>query len=124
MKTASDTREVLVLYYSHHGSVRELARHIAHGIEQTSGVAARLGTRAPCHLQGAALIPRGDVAAADRDGQGPEAPTRLRPDEPFRVMRHKRSATGALAIAGASAAPRELNHRGPGEERSRARARS
>ena len=44
MKTASDTREVLVLYYSHHGSVRELARHIARGIEQTPGVAARLRT--------------------------------------------------------------------------------
>ena len=44
MKTASDTREVLVLYYSHHGSVRELARHIAHGIELTPGVTARLRT--------------------------------------------------------------------------------
>jgi NAD(P)H dehydrogenase (quinone) len=44
MKTASDTREVLVLYYSHHGSVRELARHIARGIEQTPGVTARLRT--------------------------------------------------------------------------------
>jgi NAD(P)H dehydrogenase (quinone) len=44
MKTASDTREILVLYYSHHGSVRELARHIAHGIEQAPGVAARLRT--------------------------------------------------------------------------------
>jgi NAD(P)H dehydrogenase (quinone) len=42
MKTASDTRDILVLYYSHHGSVRELARHIAHGIEQIPGVAARL----------------------------------------------------------------------------------
>jgi len=44
MKTASDTPEILVLYYSHHGSVRELARHIAHGIEQTPGVSARLRT--------------------------------------------------------------------------------
>jgi NAD(P)H dehydrogenase (quinone) len=44
MKTASDTGEVLVLYYSHHGSVRELARHIARGIEQTPGVTARLRT--------------------------------------------------------------------------------
>jgi len=42
MKMASDTRDILVLYYSHHGSVRELARHIAHGIEQIPGVAARL----------------------------------------------------------------------------------
>jgi NAD(P)H dehydrogenase (quinone) len=44
MKTASDTREILVLYYSHHGSVRELARHIARGVEQTSGISARLRT--------------------------------------------------------------------------------
>jgi NAD(P)H dehydrogenase (quinone) len=39
-----DTLEVLVLYYSHHGSVRELARHISRGIEQTPGVLARLRT--------------------------------------------------------------------------------
>ena len=44
MQKASDTREVLVLYYSHHGSVRELARHIAHGIEQVPGIVARLRT--------------------------------------------------------------------------------
>lgn len=44
MQKASETREVLVLYYSHHGSVRELARHIARGIEQTPGVVARLRT--------------------------------------------------------------------------------
>lgn len=44
MQTPGDTREILVLYYSHHGSVRELARHIAHGIEQTPGVSARVRT--------------------------------------------------------------------------------
>jgi NAD(P)H dehydrogenase (quinone) len=59
MKTASDTREVLVLYYSHHGSVRELARHIAHGIEQTPGVTARLRTvpriSAVCEVTEAAI---------------------------------------------------------------------
>ncbi len=44
MQTASATREVLVLYYSHHGSVRDLARHIARGIEQTPGISARLRT--------------------------------------------------------------------------------
>jgi NAD(P)H dehydrogenase (quinone) len=44
MQAASTTREILVLYYSHHGSVRELARHIARGIEQIPGVAARLRT--------------------------------------------------------------------------------
>ena len=37
-------REVLVLYYSQHGSVKELARWIAKGIEQVSGVIARIRT--------------------------------------------------------------------------------
>lgn len=36
--------EILVLYYSHHGSVRELARWIARGIEQVAGVSARIRT--------------------------------------------------------------------------------
>jgi NAD(P)H dehydrogenase (quinone) len=44
MQKAGATREILVLYYSQHGSVRELARHIAHGIEKTPGAAARLRT--------------------------------------------------------------------------------
>ncbi|MCK9381726.1 MAG: NAD(P)H:quinone oxidoreductase [Sulfuritalea sp.] len=44
MQKAGEAQEILVLYYSHHGSVRELARHIAHGIEQTPGIAARLRT--------------------------------------------------------------------------------
>ncbi|MDP1733780.1 MAG: NAD(P)H:quinone oxidoreductase [Sulfuritalea sp.] len=44
MQKARATQEILVLYYSHHGSVRELARHIARGIELTPGVVARLRT--------------------------------------------------------------------------------
>lgn len=44
MQKAGATREILVLYYSHHGSVRELARHIARGIEQVPGISARLRT--------------------------------------------------------------------------------
>ncbi len=36
--------EVLVLYYSHHGSVRQMARQIAHGIESVDGCQARLRT--------------------------------------------------------------------------------
>ena len=31
--------DILVLYYSRHGSVRELARHIARGVEKAGGVA-------------------------------------------------------------------------------------
>lgn len=37
-------KDVLVLYYSLHGSVRQLASHIAHGIESVPGVQARLRT--------------------------------------------------------------------------------
>ncbi len=40
----SSSAEILVLYYSHHGSVRELARWIARGIEQVPGAAARVRT--------------------------------------------------------------------------------
>ncbi|MBL8523560.1 MAG: NAD(P)H:quinone oxidoreductase [Betaproteobacteria bacterium] len=36
--------EILVLYYSHSGSVRELARHIARGIESEPGMSARIRT--------------------------------------------------------------------------------
>ena len=41
---AEQEREILVLYYSHHGSVRELAMLVARGIEQVDGVAARVRT--------------------------------------------------------------------------------
>ncbi len=44
MQKTGATREILVLYYSHHGSVRDLARHIARGIEQAPGISARLRT--------------------------------------------------------------------------------
>lgn len=37
-------KEVLVLYYSHHGATRRLAQQIARGIEQVPGVVARLRT--------------------------------------------------------------------------------
>lgn len=44
MPTIAENREVLVLYYSHQGSVRELARQIARGVEQVAGMTARLRT--------------------------------------------------------------------------------
>ena len=37
-------KEILVLYYSRHGSVRQLAQHLAHGVESVSGMAARVRT--------------------------------------------------------------------------------
>ena len=36
--------EILVLYYSHTGAVREMAQAVARGVEQVDGVAARLRT--------------------------------------------------------------------------------
>ena len=36
--------DVLVLFYSHSGSVRELARHIARGVESVPGMSARVRT--------------------------------------------------------------------------------
>lgn len=44
MRNAGGNQEILILYYSHHGSVRELARHVARGIEQVPGIVARLRT--------------------------------------------------------------------------------
>jgi NAD(P)H dehydrogenase (quinone) len=37
-------REILVLYYSHFGAVRQMAQFIVRGIEQVDGIAARLRT--------------------------------------------------------------------------------
>ena len=54
-------KEVLVLYYSLHGSVQQLASHLAHGVEAVPGVAARLRT-----------VPK---VAAESDG-----PAKLVPD--------------------------------------------
>lgn len=39
--------EILVLYYSRYGATAEMARRIAHGIEEVSGCRARLRTVAP-----------------------------------------------------------------------------
>ena len=39
--------EILVLYYSRHGSVAQMARAMAHGVESVSGMTARLRTVPP-----------------------------------------------------------------------------
>ena len=36
--------DILVLYYSHYGAVRDMARWVAHGVERVPGMAARLRT--------------------------------------------------------------------------------
>ena len=38
----SPMQEILVLFYSHRGSVRALAQHVARGIESVPGMSARL----------------------------------------------------------------------------------
>lgn len=71
MQQAGATREILVLYYSHHGSVRELARHIARGIEQVPGISARLRTvpkvSATCEATDAAIPDDGAPYVEARD---------------------------------------------------------
>jgi len=37
-------REILVLYYSHYGAVKQMAQLVARGVEQVAGVAARVRT--------------------------------------------------------------------------------
>ena len=39
--------EILILYYSRHGAVKQMAHYVARGVEQTPGVAARLRTVPP-----------------------------------------------------------------------------
>lgn len=71
MQNPSAPREILVLYYSHHGSVRELARHIARGIEQTPGIVARLRTvpkvSTVCEATDAAIPDEGSPYVEARD---------------------------------------------------------
>ena len=40
-------KEILVLYYSRYGAVAQMARHVARGIEQVAGAAARIRTVPP-----------------------------------------------------------------------------
>jgi len=40
-------QELLVLYYSRHGAVKQMAHYVARGVEQVAGVAARLRTVPP-----------------------------------------------------------------------------
>ncbi len=69
--------DILVLYYSLHGSVKQLARHIAHGIESVEGMHARVRTvpKAMCESDAPAkLVPdSGAPFATLRDLQECEA---------------------------------------------------
>lgn len=69
--------EILVLYHSLHGSVKQLAQHVAHGVESVPGCKARVRT-----------VPR---VMTERDG-----PARLVPDEgaPFATLDDLRQCAG------------------------------
>lgn len=55
--------EILVLYYSRHGATAELARHVARGVAEIEGMAARVRTVPPVVVAGAEAPP-----AAPGDG--------------------------------------------------------
>ena len=64
-------REILVLYYSRHGAVKQMAQLVARGIEQVDGVAARLRTVPPvsaaCEAVESAIPDAGAPYAEIRD---------------------------------------------------------
>jgi len=49
--------EVLVLYYSRHGATAEMARHVARGVEEVAGAAARVRTVPPVSPTSEAVAP-------------------------------------------------------------------
>jgi len=108
MQKASEAREILVLYYSHHGSVRELARHIARGIEQTPGIVARLRTvpkiSAVCEAVEAAIPDEGAPYVEVRDleeciGLALGSPTRF--GNMAAPLKYFLDSTGGLWLKGA-----------------------
>ena len=56
--------EILVLYYSRLGAVRQMAQYVARGIEHVSGVTARLRTVPPVSPLSEATIPAVPEAGA------------------------------------------------------------
>lgn len=108
MQMASEHREILVLYYSHHGAVRELARHIARGIEQIPGFSARLRTvprvSAVCEATAATIPDDGAPYAEARDleecvGLALGSPTRF--GNMAAPMKYFLDSTSALWLKGA-----------------------
>lgn len=63
--------EVLVLYYSRHGSVAKMARHVARGVDSVAGVSARLRTvpavSADCEASASAVPDDGPPYATHED---------------------------------------------------------
>lgn len=67
------TAYLLVLYYSHHGNTRDMARHIARGIESTPGMEARLRTvpkvSTVCEAVAEDIPAEGDIYCSPEDLQ-------------------------------------------------------
>ncbi len=103
-------KEILVLYYSLHGSVRELARCVAHGVDSVPGMAARLRTvpKVAAETEGAArLVPdQGAPYATLRDleecvGLALGSPTRF--GNMAAAMKYFWDGTSSLWLSGALA---------------------
>lgn len=56
-------KEILVLYYSHTGAVRELAQYVARGIDGVAGCAARVRTVPRVGLAGQPAVPTTEAGA-------------------------------------------------------------
>jgi len=102
--------DILVLYYSHHGSVREMAHCIARGIEEIGGASARLRTvpqmRSSTEAVEAAIPPSGPPYCEVRDleeciGVALGSPTRF--GNMAAPMKHFWDGTSDLWLRGALA---------------------
>jgi NAD(P)H dehydrogenase (quinone) len=102
--------EILVLYYSRHGAVREMAHLVARGIEQAPGIGARLRTVPPVSAVTTIAQPAIPVAGApycelaDLEqcaGLALGSPTRF--GNMAAPMKHFWDGTGALWLSGALA---------------------
>jgi NAD(P)H dehydrogenase (quinone) len=100
-------QEVLVLYYSRHGAVKQMAQYVARGIEQVAGVAARLRTVPPVSTLPEATAPpvpdSGAPYAELRDlrqciGLALGSPTRF--GNMAAPLKHFWDSTGELWLAG------------------------
>jgi NAD(P)H dehydrogenase (quinone) len=99
--------EILVLYYSRYGAVRDMARHIGRGVEKVPGMQARLRTVppvGPLHDPQADSIPADGEAYASLDdltqctGLALGSPTRF--GNMAAPMKHFLDSTSALWLSG------------------------
>ena len=66
-----ETPYILVLFYSRHGAVAEMARHVARGVEQVPGIEARVrtvpGVSATTEQAGEAIPEQGPLYCSEQD---------------------------------------------------------